>query len=169
MGLFLLGLMACGPLGLATAALSPAWAQAAEFDDTEAQLKVRQAATAASAAARKVEALRKELDTERQRVVQTDSERDLNQVAVKTLEQELRTAETNQREQEAALKAAQDARNKGLAAAAQQRKIEESRQAPPPPPAPTPPPPSPPAAAIQPPAPTPAPTPPPSTAGAPNQ
>lgn len=44
-------------LHVCMAALSPVWAQSA-FDDADAQLQVRQAATAASEAARKVAALR---------------------------------------------------------------------------------------------------------------
>ena len=108
-------LVVSGAANLVAPAGSPAWAQTADFDDAEAQLKVRQAASAASAGARRVDALRAELVSERQRVVQTDGERDLNQIAVQTLEQELRTAEARQRELDAALKAAQDARTRGLA------------------------------------------------------
>ena len=142
-----------------TAAVSPVWAQAA-FDDADAQLRVRQAATAASEAARKVEALRKQLEAERQRVVATDGERDLNRATIKALEQELPSAEAKQREQEGALRAAQDARAKGLAAEAERRKLEEerSRQA-----LPTSPPPPAPRQAVQPP-PAPRPTAPPSAA-----
>lgn len=92
------------------------------FDDADAQLLVRQAANAAAEMVRKVEALRKALEAERQRVVQTDSERDLNQAATNALEQELQSAEVRQREQNAALKAAQDARERGLAAAIEQRR-----------------------------------------------
>lgn len=109
-----LTVMICGALGLVVPAAAPAWAQAAEFDDAEAQLQVRQAASAASAGARRVDTLRKELETERQRVVQTDSERDLNQAALQVLERELKVAEARQRELDAALKAAQDARTRGL-------------------------------------------------------
>ena len=107
--------MACGALSLVLPAAPSAWAQSADFDDAEAQLQVRQAASAASAGARKVDALRKELESERQRVVQNDSERDLNQAALQVLERELKTAEAKQRELDAALKAAQDARTRGLA------------------------------------------------------
>ena len=107
-------LVVSGAANLVAPAGSPAWAQTADFDDAEAQLKVRQAASAASAGARRVDALRAELVSERQRVVQTDGEHDLNQIAVQTLEQELRTAEARQRELDAALKAAQDARTRGL-------------------------------------------------------
>ena len=125
-----------------TAALSPAWAQST-FDDADAQLRVRQAATLASEAARKVDALRKQLETERQRVVATDGERDLNRATIKALEQELQSAEAKQREQDAALRAAQDARTRGLAAEAERRRLEEDRRQrlvvqPPPPRAPTP-------------------------------
>lgn len=104
-------------------AASPAWAQAT-FDDAEAQLRVRQAAAAASATAGKVEVLRKLLDAERQRAVATEDERELNRATIKSLEQELQATEARQREQDAALKAAQDARARGL------------QQAGPPPPAP---------------------------------
>lgn len=143
---------ALGLAGLASMACLPAWAQAAEFDDTEAQLRVRQAATAASAAARKVETLRQELQAERQRVVQTDGERELNQAALKTLEQELRAAEARQRELDAALAAAQDARSRGVAAEAERRRREDGQRPAPPPPAAS--------------APAPAPVPPPATAPA---
>ena len=134
-------------LHVCMAALSPVWAQAA-FDDADAQLRVRQAATAASEAARKVEAARKALETERQRVVATDGERDLNRATIKALEQELQSAEAKQREQDAALRAAQDARVRGLAAEAERRRIEDGQRpqaparpaptAPPPPPSPSP-------------------------------
>ena len=110
-----------------TAACSPVWAQSA-FDDADAQLRVRQAATAASEAARKVEAARKALETERQRVVATDGERDLNRATINALEQELRGAEVKQREQSAVLRSAQDARERGLAAASDRRRLEEERQ-----------------------------------------
>lgn len=92
------------------------------FDDTDAQLRVRQAASAVGAAAREVEALRKALSSEQSRVVQTDGERDLNQTAIKTLENQLRIAETARREKDAALKAAQDARAQGLSAEAERLK-----------------------------------------------
>ena len=84
----------------------PAMAQTttAPFDDAEAQLRIRQAATAASAAARESDTLRKALEAERGRVVQTDGERDLNQAAIRALEKDLQAAEAKQREQEATLK-----------------------------------------------------------------
>lgn len=112
-------------LGLAVAgagALSPAWAQAAAvpFDDAEAQLRLRQAATAASAATREVESLRKDLEVERRRVVQTESERELNLAVLKGLEKDLKAAEARQRETDAVLKTAQDARTRGLAAGGRQ-------------------------------------------------
>ena len=110
-----------------SAVTSPCLAQTA-FDDADAQLRVRQAATAASEAARKVEAARKGLETERQRVVATDGERDLNRATINALEQELRSAETKQREQDAALRAAQDARTEGLAAEAQRQKVEDGQR-----------------------------------------
>ncbi len=100
-------------------------AQSLTFDDAEAQLHVRQAASSLGEMVRKVEAVRRALEAERQRVVQTDSERDLNGATTKALEQELQSAEIRQREQNAALKAAQDAREKGLAAAAEQRRPKE--------------------------------------------
>ncbi|HTR87110.1 MAG TPA: peptidoglycan-binding protein, partial [Reyranella sp.] len=120
-------LAACSSMNLAAAMVSPALAQAREFDDAEAQLKVRQAANAAIEAAHKVEGLRKAVEAERQRVVQTTNERDLNQAALKSLEGELQAAEARQRELDAALKVAQEARAKGLAES-QQRKIEEERR-----------------------------------------
>ncbi|MCX7364620.1 MAG: peptidoglycan-binding domain-containing protein, partial [Alphaproteobacteria bacterium] len=91
---------------------------------------------------------------------QTDGERELNQAAVKALEQELRTAEDRQRELDAALADAQDARIRGAAAEAERRRREEGQRPPPPPP----PPPSPPTASA--PAPAPAPPPPPLPAAA---
>ena len=128
-GLVVLAAVATGsPIGFVTASIPPAWAQTPAFDDTEAQLRVRQTANAASATARKVEALRKELDVERQRVVQSDSERELNQAALRTLAQEVRSAETKQAEQDAALKAAQAARTAGLAGEVQRRKTEDGRR-----------------------------------------
>ena len=116
-GLIVLMLMAGGAAGLAVSAPSPAWAQAAAapFDDAEAQLRLRQASTAASAVAREVDGLRKELEVERRRVVQIESERELNQAVLKGLEKDLKTAEARQRETDTALKAAQDARARGLA------------------------------------------------------
>ena len=137
--------LAAGGIASLASAARPAWAQTAEFDDTEAQLRVRQAATAAGTAARKVESLRQELEAERHKVVQTEGERELNQAAVKALEQELVAAEARKREQDAALAAAQDARTKGVAAEAERRQRENALrpQAPPPPPvASTPPPPA---------------------------
>lgn len=76
------------------------------FDDTEAQLLVRRAASTDGAAARKVEALQKAPGNERNRVIQTDSGRDLNQTAIKTLEQQLRVAEARNRDLSEALKLA---------------------------------------------------------------
>ena len=108
---------------------SPALAQGTDttFDDTEAQLRVRQAANAATAAAREIEALRRALETERARVVQTDGERDLNQTTIRTLERDLKSAEARQREHDASLKAAQEARNRGLAAETRRREAEAGR------------------------------------------
>ena len=107
----------CGLLAAMAIVCPTAWAQtgAAAFDDAEAQLRIRQAATALSAAAREVETLHKALEVERQRVVQTDGERDLNQSTIRALEKDLQAAEARQREQEATLKEAQDARTRGLA------------------------------------------------------
>lgn len=121
-------LVLAGALGIWLASPPAAQAQTAptrQFDDTEAQLRVRQAANAASVAAREVEALRKALETERQRVVQTDGERDLNQVAIKTLENDLRSAEARQRERDAELKIAQEARSRGLAVEAERRRADD--------------------------------------------
>lgn len=135
----MLAILATGsPIGFLSASVPSAWSQTAAFDDAEAQLRVRQAANAASAAARKVEALRKELHVERQRVVQTDSEREINQTAIKTLGQELRSAEAKQGEQDGTLKAAQEARTVGLEGEAKRRQSEDVR---PRPAAPVPPPP----------------------------
>ncbi|MCX7362771.1 MAG: tetratricopeptide repeat protein [Alphaproteobacteria bacterium] len=107
----------CCLLGTMVIVCPPAWAQTATaaFDDAEAQLRIRQAATAASAAARESDTLRKALEAERKRVVQTDGERDLNQAAIRALEKDLQAAEARQREQEATLTAAQDSRTRGLA------------------------------------------------------
>ena len=117
-GLIVLMLMACGAVGLQAMTASPTWAQAsaAPFDDAEAQLRIRQASLAASAAAREVDSLRKELEVERRRVVQTESERDLNQAILKGLEKDLRVAEATQQDADTALKAAQAARARGLPA-----------------------------------------------------
>ena len=146
-GLIVLMLMAGGAAGLHVSAPSPVWAQAAAtpFDDAEAQLRLRQASTAASAAAREVDGLRKELEVERRRVVQTESERELNQAVLKGLEKDLKAAEARQRETDAALKAAQDERARGLAAAGRQPEAAPPPAAPPqtatvPPPPATPPP-----------------------------
>lgn len=97
-------------------------APSAIFDDTDAQLIVRQAASAAAAAVREVEVLRRALSAERSRVVQTDGERDLNQTTIKTLEQQLQAAEAKSQGLNAALKAAQEARTRGLAIEADRRK-----------------------------------------------
>ena len=115
-------LAALGLLAVCAGALSPARAQASAqpFDDAEAQLLIRQAATAASAATREVESLRKEQEVERRRVVQTESERELNQAVLKGLEKDLKAAEARQRETDAALKTVQDARTRGLAAGRRQ-------------------------------------------------
>ena len=117
-GLIVLMLTACGALGLQATTPSPTWAQAsaAPFDDAEAQLRIRQTSTAASAAAREVDGVRKELEVERRRVVQTESERDLNQAILKGLEKDLKAAEATQQDADAALKAAQAARARGLPA-----------------------------------------------------
>lgn len=100
----------------------------AQFDDVEAQLRIKQAASTTAATASNVEALRKQLEAERQRVVVTDGERDLNRTAIKALEDELQSAEAEHRKQEAALSAAQDARTQGLAAEAERRKLEDNRR-----------------------------------------
>jgi hypothetical protein len=108
----------------------PAQAQftAAAFDDVEAQLRVRQAANAAGTATREVDELRKALDVERKRVLSTAEERDLNRELIASLEKNLHEAEARQRERDAALKEAQEARNKGLAAEAQRQKLEEAKR-----------------------------------------
>lgn len=108
-------------------AISPVRAQSAvvaPFDDVEAQLRIRQAVNAAAIAALEVDDLRKALETERKRVVLTNEERDLNRETIKTLEVKLREAESRQRERDAVLKQAQDARRQGLAAEAQRQKPE---------------------------------------------
>jgi hypothetical protein len=113
----------CGAAGVVTRA-PPARAQAAVFDDVEAQLHIRQAVNAAATAALEVDDLRKALEAERKRVVLTNEERDLNRETIKTLEVKLREAEARQRERDAALKQAQEARRQGLAAEAQRQKPE---------------------------------------------
>lgn len=110
-----------GALAISTAS---AWAQAAAFDDVEAQLRVRQAVNAVGAAALEVDELRKALEAERKRAVLTSEERDLNRETIAVLEAKLRDAETRQRERDAALKQAQEARRQGLAAAAQRQRPE---------------------------------------------
>ncbi|MFI5002702.1 MAG: hypothetical protein ACHQK9_22680 [Reyranellales bacterium] len=117
-----------------------AWAQvapSAPFDDAEAQLRIRQASNAASAAAFDVDEMRKALEAERKRVVATSEERDLNGETIKALEQRLRGAEAIQRDRDDALKEAQEARRRGLAAEAERQKLEDARGRPPD--APTPP------------------------------
>ncbi|MCX7366117.1 MAG: hypothetical protein NTV97_30470 [Alphaproteobacteria bacterium] len=104
--------------GVSMVTTPSAWAQAAvaaPFDDVEAQLRVRQAANAVSTSAREVAELRNSLEAEGKRVVQTSEERDLNRETIKALEKKLREAEANQRDREAALEEAQEARNRGLA------------------------------------------------------
>ena len=84
------------------------------FDDAEAQLRVRQAAAAVSAAAQEVEEGRKSLEAERKRVVQTDSDRDLNRAAIEALEKNVQAAEAKLRAREIVLKEAQEARRLGM-------------------------------------------------------
>ena len=118
--------------GLAAAAAPSAQAQAvadATFDDVDAQLRVRQAASAAGTAAREVDELRKALDVERKRVLSTGEERDLNRELIARLEKVLREAEARQRERDAALKDIQEVRSKGLAAEVQRQKAEDARRA----------------------------------------
>ena len=93
---------------------TPPAAPARTFDDAEAQLRIRQAAAAVSAAAGEVEEARKSLEAERKRVVQTEQERDLNQATIRTLEKRLRDAEATLRERDTALKQAQETRRLGL-------------------------------------------------------
>ena len=121
------------------------------FDDAEAQLRIRQAASTAAAASAKVEELRKAIDVERNRTLQTNEERDLSRETISGLEKSLREAEASQRDRAAALKEAQDARSRGLAGETERRKLEAARRPPPPPapvtppvakPAPPPPPPA---------------------------
>ena len=102
-----------GPAGAPPPTAAPA---GPTFDDAEAQLRIRQAASAASAAAVEVDELRKALETERKRVLQTNEERDLNRETIATLEKNLRAAEARQRERDAALREAQEARRRGLSA-----------------------------------------------------
>jgi hypothetical protein len=119
---------------ISTATTASAWAQAATgaaFDDAEAQLRVRQAATAAGDATRDVDELRKALGVERNRVVQSGEERDLNQEMIRTLEDKLREAEAKQRDRDATLKQAQQARSQGLAAEAQRQKLDDAQRKPP--------------------------------------
>jgi hypothetical protein len=116
---------------LVAAVSLPAAAQqvaGAAYDDMEAQLRVRQALYAASTAAREVEELRKALQSEHQRVLLTDEERDLNRETIAALEKNLRAAEAKLGAREAALKEAQDVRRLGLAEETQRQKIEEARR-----------------------------------------
>ena len=139
----------------------PACAQTAAFDDADAQLRLRQAATAAADATAAVDRLRAALAAERGKVVASDAERDLNRETIASLEKNLRAAETRQRDSDKALKEAQEARSRGLAGEAERRRLEAARPATPPPTAPAPAPaaPPPPPAAPRPQAATPAPAP----------
>ncbi len=111
-----------GPSALiATVARAQAPA-AAPYDDAEAQLRVRQAGTAVTAATSDVEQLTVALQAERKRVVQTSDERDLNQATIGELEKKLTRAKAVLQEKQLALKAAQEARAKGLDADAQRQR-----------------------------------------------
>ena len=117
-------------LGAPNATNPSAWALAsssAPFDDAEAQLRVRQAAGAAVAAARMVNELRQALEVERKHAVLAGEDRDLNQETIKALEKQLRDAETRQRELETALKEVQEARSRSLAAQRQRQKLEDTQ------------------------------------------
>ncbi len=117
--------------GCLAAAVVPAQAQTAAttpFDDTEAQLRLRQAANVAGIAAREVEELRKGLEAERKRVATTNEERELNQETIKTLEKNLKSAEARLQEREAALNALQEERRRGLAAESEKRKTEDAQR-----------------------------------------
>ncbi len=96
------------PVGPATGPPGPT------FDDAEAQLRIRQAASAVSAAAGEVDELRKALEAERKRTLLTSEERDLNRETIATLEKNLHAAEARQRDRDAALREAQEARRRGL-------------------------------------------------------
>jgi peptidoglycan hydrolase-like protein with peptidoglycan-binding domain len=116
--------------GLAGAA-KPVQAQTAaiaSFDDSEAQLRLRQAANVVGTATREVEELRKGLEAERKRVVMTNEERELNQETIKKLEKNLKNAEARLKEAEAALNAVQEERRRGLAAESERQKVEESQR-----------------------------------------
>ena len=65
-------------------------------------------------AAQEVEEGRKSLEAERKRVVQTDSERDLNRAAIEALERNVQASQAKLRAREAALKQAQEARRLGM-------------------------------------------------------
>ena len=115
-------------VSISGAAVPPRLATGTQFDDAEAQLRVRQAANAAIASAREVDDLRKGLDVERKRAAQTSEERDLNRETIARLEGVLRDAEARQRDRETALKAAQDARARGLAAEAERQGFEDRQR-----------------------------------------
>lgn len=89
------------------------------YDDTEGQLRVRQAANAVALASRELESARGALDAERRRVVQTNEERDLNREMIQTLQRNVVAAETKLRLQETALREAQEQRRAGLAGSRQ--------------------------------------------------
>lgn len=122
---------ALGTIAVAVACLlagtAPGHAQA--FDDTEAQLRIRQAAVSVAATQREVEELRKALATERERVVATPDERELNQETIKTLDRNLKAAEGKLRDHETALAAAQEARRKGLTVESEKRLRDEQERA----------------------------------------
>lgn len=86
----------------------------APFDETEARVRMRQAANAASVAASEVERLRSALEQERKKVVQTSQERQINEETTKRLQLELRAAEDRLRAAEAEANAAKVALNRGL-------------------------------------------------------
>lgn len=118
-----LAALACACL---LAVASPGRAQT--FDDTEAQLRIRQIAGSVAADQREVEDLNKAIATERARVVATPDERELNQETLKTLEKNLKAAEAKLQEHQTALTAAQEARRKGLAADADKRQREDQER-----------------------------------------
>ena len=102
-------------LKAAPIAASPASPSVA-FDDADAQLRVKQAASAVTAAAQEVDELRKSLIAERARTVVTAEERDLNRETINILERKLAVAEERKRERDRTLREAQEARKSGLSA-----------------------------------------------------
>jgi hypothetical protein len=126
LALALLAMAALAGLGTTTVVVAARAQTAAPVDDVDAQLRLRQAVTAVSASTQEVEQLGKALDAERQRVVRSNEEREINQATIGDLERKLAAARTRLQERQLALKAAQEARGRVPDADAQRRQQEEA-------------------------------------------